>query len=154
MEQQLKITKEQILYETVRALSWKQPYASMMLNGKTEETRVWHTQYRGLVLMCASKNGYSDYDLLKVAGSYYSEEIHKLLGKTKDLPQGVAIAIGRLVNSKPLQTIDLPKAFVASPFDLYAHTYKNVTPIEPFPIKGKQGWWTLNDEVKALINPL
>lgn len=148
------ITKETILSEPVRALSWKQPFASMMINGKQIETRVWHTKYRGLVLICASKSGYSDNDLLLVSGSYYSDEIYKILGKTSQLPRGVAIAIGRLTASRPLQVLDLPKAFVANPVGLYAHFYDEVTPIEPFEIKGKQGWWTLTDEVKNKIIPL
>lgn len=41
----------------IRALSTKQPYASLMLHGKVE-TRTWDSKYLGWVLICASKQAY------------------------------------------------------------------------------------------------
>ena len=52
--------------EPIKALSWKQPYASLMLKGKIE-TRSWPTNYRGLVLICASKAPYS---IKEIKGNY------------------------------------------------------------------------------------
>jgi ASCH domain. len=41
----------------MKAISLKEPWASLMLEGKkTIETRVWKTNYRGKLLLCASKN--------------------------------------------------------------------------------------------------
>jgi hypothetical protein len=43
--------------QKLMALSWKQPYAELMLHGKIE-TRTWQTKYRGWVMVCASKQPY------------------------------------------------------------------------------------------------
>lgn len=53
--------------EEIRALSWKEPYASLMLHGKIE-TRPWSTKYRGLVLVCASQKPYTEAELMGIAG--------------------------------------------------------------------------------------
>ena len=40
----------------MKAISIKEPWASLILNGhKTIETRTWKTTYRGKLLLCASK---------------------------------------------------------------------------------------------------
>lgn len=51
----------------LRALSWKEPFASLMLLGKIE-TRVWDTKYRGLVLICASKQIYTADEIRHISG--------------------------------------------------------------------------------------
>ena len=41
----------------MKAISIKEPWASMILEGKkTIETRTWKTKHRGKLLLCASKN--------------------------------------------------------------------------------------------------
>ena len=45
----------------MKALSIKEPYASMICSGmKTIETRTWRTNYRGKLLLCASKKPHTN----------------------------------------------------------------------------------------------
>jgi len=45
----------------MKALSIKEPWATMILEGKkTIETRTWKTKHRGKILLCASKNPKSE----------------------------------------------------------------------------------------------
>lgn len=156
----------------IRALSWKQPYASLMLHGKIE-TRVWATDYRGLVLICASKTGYSNDQLKAIAGDYqYDAIIWKLTDGMKE-PKSVAIAVGELIECREMTPEDEAKCFVKykAPWKetrkskktgiektvdvrLYCHVYRNVRPIEPFLWDGKLGWSTLTEEQKLKITYL
>ncbi len=123
------------------ALSWKQPYAELMLHGKYE-TRTWNANYRGWVLICAS---------LK---SYYTEQLTRM-GKYLSIKnpnyEGRAIAIGRLIDCRPMKPEDEDKAFVLYSPDRFVHIYDPVIPIEPFPWKGKQGWSIVPNWVKNNI---
>jgi hypothetical protein len=137
----------------VRALSWKQPYASLMLHGKVE-TRTWDTQYRGWVLICASKEPYTYDQTCAIYGKELDSKILKpLLWKyPHDLPAGQAIAVGKLVISEQMgyyagqeQAIE-DKCFVKYYPDLWMHTYEDVQAIQPFDWKGCQGWKKLDAE--------
>lgn len=171
------ITLELIQLSEVRALSWKQPYASAMLppNDKVE-TRVWDAKYRGLVLICASLRGYSWAEVEQMSGidnqnrlvAMFEEEIidtGKRLSYNDPinfLPLGMAIGIGELFNSMPMNLFrtDLHKKFVERKTfiqwdqKLWMHEYLDVIPIVPFPWKGSQGWRKLTDEQKQLIKLL
>ena len=147
--------------ETVRALSWKQPFASLMLHGKIE-TRVWDSKYRGWVLICASKQPYSLKQIQQISGI---GQLHRIM---ESLPLGmmnqrfgVAIAVGKLAYSQTMlsavdEYIGPDKSLVIKSIEndcfvkyhpeLWMHTYEDVQPIVPFDWKGKQGWCTLNDE--------
>lgn len=168
---------EQISDEKVLALSWKQPFASAMLYGKIE-TRVWHTAYRGIVLICASKKEYSDFSLQDICGG---KQLGRLLttlsaefggkGKTVESTLGMAIAVGLLSDCRPMLPIDEDKCFAkyrepwikeAKPDAsglrppgtkkmLWCHVYRNVMPIEPFVWKGSQGWKELTIDIKQKI---
>lgn len=63
------MSKQHTLFQpekpSIRALWWREPYASLMLQGKVE-TRTWNTNYRGLVLICASIKPYDDADILRI----------------------------------------------------------------------------------------
>lgn len=169
------ITTQDIINEDIRALSWRQPYADMMLQGKIE-TRLWPTAYRGLVLICASKNQYSDDDIDRITGDGALFKIVRFSKRTErrcQLLNGVAIAIGRLVDCRPMEPEDelmtlvqyekpwvetlcrgKHKQYKLVERKIYCHIYENVIPIEPFPWKGTQGWKKLNDIHKLLINPI
>lgn len=98
---------------TVRALNWKQPFASLMLHGKVE-TRVWDSKYTGWVLICASKQPYSYKQALAVSGlkemnhilnilipntaSFSAEKRYNHI--TSKLNTGKAIAIGKIYKSE------------------------------------------------------
>lgn len=145
-----KITPEEIQSNEIRALSWKQPFAELMLHGKIE-TRVWDTKYRGLVLICSSKVGFYTDELRRISG------VNQMI-RMLDIPIaesaldvfGKAIAIGRLVDSRPMLDTDQDKCFVKYNSNLFCHVYENVIPIVPFDWKGSQGWkkLTLDEKLK------
>ncbi len=132
----------------IRALTWKQPYASLMLHGKIE-TRKWPTTYRGPVLICAGKAPYKMVEVRILSGIEQAMRIfdYMLSDEGKNMPHGVAIAIGTLVDCRKMLPADADKCFVAYRPDLYCHIYKDVRAIEQFEFKGSQGWRILNDDV-------
>ena len=136
--------------EPIKALSWKQHYASLMLKGKIE-TRSWPTNYRGLVLICASKAPYSIKEIKSMSGDETLIRINDML--TGFCPNGVAIAVGRLVDCRKMRIEDEEKAFVKFNEELYCHIYEDVRPIKtPFPYKGRQKWGKITKEQLDLIN--
>lgn len=136
---------------TLKALSWKEPYGTLMLHGKIE-TRKWDTNYRGLVLICTSKQPYKLDQVLNISGRIQMDRIlHLFQTKPHSSPLGYAIAIGRLINSRDMNVTDEDKCFVKWRSGLYCHVYIDVTPIVLFPWKGSQGWRTVP---KSIINQI
>jgi len=149
----------------LRYLGWKQPFASLMLHGKIE-TRVWDTKYRGWVLITASKGTYNTNQIEDISGVTQGYRILKQFnGDIKSLPTGKAIAVGRLVDSRPMTVSDEDACFVqykepwvvpvtrdffGTPVttyknkQLWCHVYEDVQPIEPLEWYGNQGWNTLD----------
>lgn len=139
-----------MISEKVLALSWKQPYGSLMLPPFNKiETRTWKTNYRGLVLICASKTGYNWNQVQRVSGGQFFSII--TLGSRLNVNMGHAIALARLADCRPMTKEDEEKCFVQYFPDLYCHVYEDVRPIIPFPWKGKQGWTELTAAQKQLI---
>ena len=142
--------------ETVKALSWRQPYAQLMFSPHNKiETRVWDTSYRGLVLICATQKMYNDNELFAVAGSNRQFERIKEALSLSGTPgscfsgiNGCAIGIGRLVNSRPMTEADADRCFVdyREKRLLLCHIYEDVHFIEPFKFKGGQKWTNLSQE--------
>ena len=140
------------------ALSWKQPFAELMLNGKIE-TRTWQTKYRGWVMICASKTGYNFNQVYGIAGGKQCIRITKALGKNNDhylnnYRSGIAIAIGKLIDCRPMQKEDEDKCFVEFYPDLYCHIYEDVRQIRPIIWKGTQGWKEVSEDIKKTIEVL
>lgn len=167
------ITIEEILNSEVRALSWRQPYAELMLHGKIE-TRGWATKYRGLVLICASKHEYNYDEITAITGKNALYEIIHFF-KLSPLPvkflNGHAIAIARLVDCRPMTAEDefwtvvkykkpwvnticrgKHKQYKMVEQQLYCHIYEDVTAIAPIPWIGTQRWKKVGDEVKKAVN--
>lgn len=140
------------LSQPVRALSWKEPFASAMIIGKIE-TRTWDTKYRGLVLICASQKKYSEGDIIAISGEVQSQRLLVDFINNKRIIEnpGKAIAIGRLIDSRPMTPNDESATFVKYRPGLYCHVYADVTPIKPFDWKGSQGWRTVSEEIKSKI---
>lgn len=145
--------------ETVRALSWKQPFASLMLHGKIE-TRVWNSKYRGWVLICASKQPYNKNLVYQIAGENHERYLSIVETLKNDKTAGIngkAIAVGYLTSSKFMadhsgdKDFIERKCFVGFNQELWMHEYMDVQPIVPFDWKGKQGWSTLDEETKDKI---
>jgi hypothetical protein len=131
----------------MRALTWKQPFANLMLHGKVE-TRTWATDYRGLVMICAAQEPYDMADIHRISGTEQHSRVIEQDG-TGPWVTGMAIAVGELVGCHAHRKEDEDATFVGHlrGFRLYCHIYRNVRPIKPFPWKGKQGWSTVPQEV-------
>ena len=134
----------------LKALSWKQPFAELMLHGKIE-TRTWNTHYRGLVLICSSKKGYNFNQVHNISGDKQFPIITNVLGRNNDhwlnnYRSGIAIAVGRLVNSRPMTKKDEDSCFVEYNPGLWCHAYEDVREIEPLAWKGSQGWKNVPEE--------
>ena len=88
----------------MKALSIKEPWATLILEGKkTIETRTWKTNYRGEILLCASKNPKSNIVILLdnnfLALPSHITKLQKYIKKgwKMDFNQGLDI---RLVNKE------------------------------------------------------
>lgn len=137
--------------QKLMALSWKQPYAELMLHGKIE-TRTWATKYRGWVLICASKQGYSFAELLTISGRDRYEKMPLIIDDPNRFDyKGMAIAIARLSDCRPMTPADEDAAFVQYRPGLWCHIYTDVCAITPLPWKGTQGWKEVSEYIKAQI---
>lgn len=152
--------------EPMKALSWREPYGSLMLPPFNKiETRTWNTNYRGLVLICTSQEAYSWDKVKAISGD---EQFDRILGSAAlfdDQPGGYAIAVGKLVDSRLMTKHDESKCFVEyrEPWEvinkkgkrvikkLYCHVYEDVLRIKPIPWKGSQGWKDVPDEIMKQI---
>lgn len=135
----------------IRVLSWKEPFATLMLHGKIE-TRTWFTSYRGLVLICASKVTYTEAEIIRISGEVQTQRIFTTMNSKGIKEQcGYAIAVGELVDCRMMREVDEDKCFVVWNPDLYCHIYENVRAIKPLPWKGSLGWRKLD---QGIINQI
>lgn len=139
-----------MITEPIRALNWREPYGALMLHGKIE-TRTWKTNYRGLVLLCASKKDYP-WDVVRSISE--PEQFDRILDLSSHLNMhnGVAFAISRLVDCRPMVKEDEDKCFVAYHPDLFCHVHADVKAIDPLPWKGAQGWQKVPQNVLNYLN--
>lgn len=145
-------TKPEVFKPTdyMRALTWKQPYASLMLSGKIE-TRLWNTPYRGWVLICAGQTTFKVWDVIKLSGVDQAKRImHWEYGKEEAIKEhtGKAIGIAWLADCRPMRRDDEDACYTSYDADMFCHVYENVQPIKPFPWSGKFGWSTVKAETK------
>lgn len=137
----------------VRALSWYQPYATLMEHGKLE-TRRQQTKVRGWVLICSCAKPYSYQQVIDISGEYqYKRICDTLLRDFSTLPTGVATSIGWLEGSREMKNTDADEdaCYVQHRSGLWVWEFTNVKAIEPFEYKGKQGWGILNETELAKI---
>ncbi len=104
----------------MKAISLKEPWASLVLEGKkTIETRVWKTNYRGKLLLCASKN-------------------------PKSVISGRAFATANLVDIRPMVKADEKEACCKVYNGAYAWILSDITAINPFAVKGSLGLFNVD----------
>jgi hypothetical protein len=97
----------------MKCLSIKEPWATMILEGKkTIETRTWYTDYRGKLLLCASKKPFS-----------------KISGK--------AFAVADLVDVRTMYNIDEASACCEIYPGAISFILENIKPIHLTEIKGQ-----------------
>lgn len=108
----------------MKALSVIQPWASMIASGeKTIETRTYKTNYRGDLLICASRTPNPNFS---------KDEMDKL-------PKGVALCLVRIADCVPMTAIHEAAAKCQVYPKAWAWILEDVRAIEPFPVKGKLG---------------
>jgi hypothetical protein len=146
----MEITKETVFKAIVsengiRALSWKQPFAALMLHDKYE-TRTWDTDYRGFVLICATQKPYALNEMFEIMGA---ENFNRAINMVPSLNliEGHAIAVGVLANTWRMRKWEEQETFVAFKENLFVHRYKNVRAIKPIPFKGGQKWQRVPEEI-------
>ena len=98
-----------------KALSVKQPYASMIAQGsKTIETRNWPTKYRGDLLIVSTQKP-------MIPG----------------LPSGKAVCIAKLVDCRPTLVGDEGRARCDVWYKgAWAWVLEDIRPIQPFSVRG------------------
>ena len=110
------------------AISIKEPYGGMILNGeKTIETRTWKTDYRGELVICVSK-----------------KPVSKLAG--------LAICIANLVECRPMTEEDVEFAMCGVYPGAYSWVLQNVRKIEMFQVKGQLGLFNIDKEKIKIIS--
>jgi len=145
--------------EKVMALSWNQPYASLMLHGK-QETRSRATNVRGWVLICSCKKAFVPGKIQSISGYMQRNRIEEKFGddyeKIMHVEVGKAIAIGKLVGCRLMTPEDENLCYVQFKpgVGLWVWLFEEVHPIKPFPWQGKQGWKELTLEDKKKIVPV
>jgi len=142
----------------LRALTWREPFATLMLCGKIE-TRSWQTKVRGRVLICAAQKGYTANETMNICGGHQMDRGYDQVFNNMKYVQyggnfGHAIGIGELVDCRPMEKSDEDACFVMYREGLWCHIYKNVRAIKPIPWKGKQGWMKVPAEIESQIEYL
>jgi hypothetical protein len=124
----------------------------MAIGAKTVETRGWGTNIRGKVFIHASKTREGLRDA-RASGPECIAAMEAALGVPHarwevDLPFGCIVASGRLVNSIPalvaLAEFPSQKFFGNFSEGRWGHLYEGLTPLEPLPCKGAQGFFFAN----------
>lgn len=110
-----------------KAISIRQPYASLIANGeKTIEIRSRPTYYRGDLLIVSS-------------ASVYRLNSQKRL----DLPYGKALTLVNLADCRPMQLEDEEAACCEYQSNAYSWLLNNIRPIINFPVKGALGFYNV-----------
>jgi len=133
----------------IKAISLWQPWASLIAwGGKKYETRSWATNYRGPLLICASRKPFNPlvYEgaFLNTLSTFWGSINHRFPSRLYIL--GCAVAIVELTNCSPAAVVAQilePRSYEMAFGDFtpgrWAWTLDNIRRIEPFPVKGRQG---------------
>ena len=111
----------------MRALSVRQPWASLLFNGKLIETRTWPTKYRGPLLIVSSKR------------------------PANEGPAGVALGVVQLVDCRPMVEADEAQACCPVYPKAQAWVVEEPQAIQPFPVQGKLGIYEVDVEESDLV---
>lgn len=119
----------------MKALSLKQPYAELILQGKKKiELRKWNTHFRGEFLIHSSLNP--------------DKKAMKIFGFDK-LPLGFIVGKAKLINVKKYENEvgfrkDIGLHLATSDFGKYGFILKDAERIEPISVKGQLNFWNFN----------
>ena len=114
-------------WQTIKALSVRQPYASQIVCGeKTIEWRSKPLNYRGPLVICAAKTA-----IVTMTNGI-------------DLPVGVALGFVDVIKCRPMRRADLEAAQVTEwtgPVTGFAWELADPREVEPVPVKGIVAPW-------------
>lgn len=125
----------------MKVLSIREPWASIIINGYKEyEFRNWKTNYRGKILIHASKN-------------IEKENVNRFKELNLDYKQGYIIGEAELVDCIPVtkefenDLINKNKLIYGGTKNRtgYAWKLKNIKAIEPIQAKGQLGIWNYDE---------
>jgi hypothetical protein len=126
----------------MKALSVQQPFAYEILVGqKTIEVRTWDTLHRGDLLICSSgKPAFSKEDMEEIEDEYGCTFLY-----------GYALCVVRIADVRLMQKGDEERA-LADQIDpeSYSWVIEDVRPVLPFPVKGRQGLFDVDDGLITL----
>ncbi|HQS59982.1 MAG: hypothetical protein B7Y56_03495 [Gallionellales bacterium 35-53-114] len=130
----------------MKTLSVQQPWATFIAQGwKTIEVRSWKTDYRGPLLIAASKGSN-----LPASMTHIEEE-----GEMIPMPRGVALCVVDLLNIRPLLRADM-KAANLEPEDyqpgLWAWLVGKPRMVEAVPIKGRLSLYETSESLIKELN--
>jgi len=109
----------------MKAISLHQPWATWIAEGKkTIETRTWPTNYRGDLLIVSTKKP-----------------------KFHGYPLGQALCIVSVVGCRVMTVLDEKEAMCRWSYPRYAWLLDNLRPIDPFPVRGSQGFYEVDFEI-------
>lgn len=138
----------------INMLSIRQPFAGMMVHGKLE-TRTRRTNYRGWVLFQSTLNWFDAQQLNEICHPHQIKQMEQLNPMAVAIQQrGIALAIGKLIDCRPMSIDDEKLAFIKYNPNLYVYVYESVMPVKPFALKGSQSMFALPAKYIQLIQPL
>lgn len=123
----------------MKAISIKQPWAWAIFNGKPVENRVWHSDYRGPLLIHASK-------AFDKEGDLWIQKNKKILGidgMPLFFPCGKVIGIVDMVSCVTYH----PSPWFCGP---YGFVFENPRLIDPFPMRGRLGIFALDTDEEQM----
>lgn len=143
--------------QEVKALTIKQPYASLCLEGKIE-TRTWQTHYRGVVLIHAAASKPSNKHIKEASGIEQSVRVAEAVKSctvNPDINRGKIIGIAELYDCHPMRPDHADQCFVAYNPGLWCHKFRNIQFLSPIKAKGLLNYWKPSQEIinQLLIIP-
>lgn len=132
----------------MKAISIKNPFASLIANGKKiYEVRSWTTKHRGGLLICSTQK--PEKDLWKYYIDFgFGFDTNMDIFETEKVPDGCAVAVSQLVDIIEFDTEELSRlAFVQRKAlfeyfgdkSYYLWELRDTVKIDPFPVSGKLG---------------
>jgi hypothetical protein len=144
----------------MKVLSVRQPWAWAIIHGgKDVENRVWETKHRGpLAIHAGKKFDFTREDWNNALSGAYGETYWKMAGGFNqsrpfpgDHPKGAIIGIVDIVDCIPDSACDNP--WKAEGDNFWCWIVENPRPVEPLPMKGQLGLWTIPDDLLVEVKP-
>ncbi len=131
----------------MKAISLWQPWAhAMKICAKQNETRSWHTNYRGDLLICSAKSGLSKEEC--------HAQVDALMPTTElyELQFGYGLCVVELYDCVSTDDISYDDYCYEEEFGDYSPgrfvwMTRNHRSIVPFPVKGRQGLFNVDDSL-------